>query len=267
MRKDGVKHVALVLPTRSKKAPSIFSQSAIAEGDDILANAMNLSGIRTMLDDAENEFGEIDSSRHSAFRSLNASSNVDLASLDQLSISRIHLPPGEVSSIEIRNGLSSLNAEPTTMPSLLETHDHEEVGHGRGVTYPPPTSTTQHQVSPHTRQSGHLTAPGKLSKLVNRQGGAPLKCGDKHPQSIRHVSVAQHVIYPHTRQTRQHMPPSPETDTPTHQTGEVATCRVSVNEALPTTVTDKRQVVLSDASAWLPSKLFLVEPGEEKKTR
>jgi hypothetical protein len=139
-----------------------------------------------------------------------------------------------------------------------------------GVTYHPQSNTRTHHVSPHTRESVHLTPADKLSHLVNIQGGAPLRCVDKEPQTIRHVSLAPGSLYPHTVQTHQHVPPSAETATPTHQAAEGATRHVSLNDRLQASPCDTRHVVLDDtvhvglhgrrtkavsnAAAWLPSE-------------
>jgi hypothetical protein len=129
LRRDGDKHVALVLPTPPiKKAPSKFSQSAIDEGSDILADALNMSGVITMFDDDDQYVSDIEVSQeadqevcqeadpspveHSNFMCQNTSansSNVDVVTLEQVSIGSMYLPPGRVVSIQISNGLSALN--------------------------------------------------------------------------------------------------------------------------------------------------------------
>ena len=56
LRQDGQKHVALVISSplenvlKKKRAPSKLSQTAIAEGEDILANVMNISDMGDMLE-------------------------------------------------------------------------------------------------------------------------------------------------------------------------------------------------------------------------
>jgi hypothetical protein len=53
LSKEGNKHVALLMTSSSKKAPSKLSQTAIAEGKDILASVMDISGLSDDLDDFE----------------------------------------------------------------------------------------------------------------------------------------------------------------------------------------------------------------------
>jgi hypothetical protein len=103
LRQDGAKQVAFVITSplenvlKKKKAPSKLSQTAIAEGEAILANVVNMSGMEDMLDlmdddDFETE-GTITSFGRNQQHRAGVASGTRLPLISHISPSISHISP------------------------------------------------------------------------------------------------------------------------------------------------------------------------------
>jgi hypothetical protein len=101
LRQDGLKQVAFVITSPlenglKKKAPSKLSQTAIAEGEAILGNVINMSGMEDMLnlmdDDFETE-GTITSFARNQLHRAAVASGPGLPVIDHTSDSIAHIAP------------------------------------------------------------------------------------------------------------------------------------------------------------------------------
>ena len=232
---DGQKHVALVIASplenviKKKKAPSKLSQTAIAEGEDILADVMNLSGIGDMLelmddDDFEPEGTITSFARNQLDRDLVAS-DPGLPIIDHTSPSIAHISP---------------TPAPPRLPYQAATKSALVTMQGGG---------SLRMADKHPHSIRHVvsldTCPRPMARHNTRLPREPMTgTSNRTPMEGNNTHV-----------TRQHAPCTANGGPSLHT--EVGTVHASPRDSRHVSVVDRRPVsqqLGSNAEAWLPSE-------------
>lgn len=234
LRKDGEKHVVLVISSPAEEATSKFSESAIAEGNDILNDALNMSGVGDLLNQSDTE---------------------SPSTYFQPQLARV---------IALQHG-SALPAMDDISPAPPQTSPPRPLNSHLDKHTPPIRARITHHVSPQPRPVSldSMVVYTDTSHHVGLQTNAANNTRHASLDDRRYVTVAgiSHVpVQPGKRSlsTGRHI--SHEARSPEHAPEDSR--RVCIADKSHVAVEERRHVYLhgrrtnagSNASAWLPSE-------------